>query len=485
LQAHPICVDLDGTLLRTDILLEGVLSLVSTKAIGRLPDLVTATRAQFKRRVGQFAPLEPSALPFNANLIAFLRLQRRAGRSLVLVTAADRDLARAATQHLDLFDEIIGSDGTCNLKGAAKARELVTRFGRQGFDYIGNDRSDLAVWREAHAIGIVNATTSVARKARELGKPLIEINDRPSRFGGALKAMRPHQWIKNILVFVPLLAARSLDGWGCAMLIFASLCATASSIYLANDLLDLSADRQHLRKRLRPFASGALSLQAGIVIAALLLASGIALAAMANAVMPVLLYAVLSTAYSLALKQFPLLDVFILAALYTLRIVAGGVASGHPISLWLLAFSGFTFLSLALVKRAGEFSGTAARTGDPVVARRGYRPEDRPLLVACGTASAFASSVVLALFVSTAALLQDYSTPEVLWGIVPLVLFWHCRIWLATERGLMLDDPIIYAVRDWVSWLVGLALVTLVLLGTWAPAHLLDWYNVTSGIPAR
>jgi hypothetical protein len=159
-----------------------------------------------------------------------------------------------------------------------------------------------------------------------------------------------------------------------------------------------------------------------------------------------------------------------LAGLYTVRIVAGGVATEHPVTLWLLAFSGFTFLSLALVKRAAELGGSARSAEQLSVTRRGYQPEDRQLLVTFGVASAFASSVVLALFISTAAAMQAYRSPEVFWGVVPLILFWHCRLWLAAERGRMHDDPIIYAVRDWVSWLVGAAKIVLVLLASWAPA---------------
>lgn len=470
---RPICVDLDGTLISTDVLVEGILAILSTGiGISHLPKLLVASRAELKRRVGELSNLNVELLPFNSELIDYLRLERQSGRRIVLATAADRRVAEAVAAHLGLFDEVIGSDAGRNLKGRAKADELVRRFGRKGFDYVGNDRADLAVWREAEGIVLVNAPSAVAREARTLGNVVAEFASRPSTFSSAWRAMRPYQWVKNLLVFVPLLASRSfgdVPGLAGALLVFASFCATASAIYIVNDLLDLAADRSHPRKRSRPFASGALQIPCGACLAGVLGAAGIALAAAASAVPVLLAYAVASLGYSLAFKRYPLLDVFILAALYTLRIVAGGVASQHHVTLWLLAFSGFTFLSLALVKRAGEIARQKPAAVGHSATRRGYLPEDRVVLLMFGIASAFASSVVLALFISTAAALQEYRNPGLLWIMVPLVLFWQCRLWLSTERGNMHDDPIVYAARDWVSWIVGLAVIAVVLLASWAP----------------
>ena len=282
--------------------------------------------------------------------------------------------------------------------------------------------------------------------------------------------MRPHQWVKNLLVFVPLIASRSFSdrpGLIAAMTLFASFCATASGIYLINDLLDLEADRAHPRKRLRPFASGALAPGLGVALAVALVVAGFALAFATGAAALLATYALISVSYSVLLKKYPLLDVFILAALYTLRVVAGGVASGHLVTLWLLAFSGFTFLSLALVKRTGELVNVRNRRSEAGTTRRGYRPDDIGILEISGVASAFASSVVLALFVGSAAAVPQYQSSETLWAIVPLILFWQLRLWLSTERGRMHDDPIVYASKDWVSWIVGASTVAIVLLASW------------------
>jgi 4-hydroxybenzoate polyprenyltransferase len=324
------------------------------------------------------------------------------------------------------------------------------------------------VWREADGIVIVNASSNVAGKAGSLGTVVAEFQDRPPKFITALRAMRPHQWVKNLLVFVPLLTSQSFSDWPGllgALFMFAGFCAAASGIYLANDLMDLEADRRHLRKRKRPFASGALPLPFGVGLSALLLAVSVALAAAAGAVHMILAYAAISLGYSLALKQYPVLDVFILAALYTLRIVAGGVASHHPASLWLLAFSGFLFLSLALVKRCGELP-RESHDRQVINVRRGYSVADRPLLVMFGVAAAFSSSVVLALYVGSSTAFHLYPSPEVLWSLVPLGLFWQLRLWLSTERGKMHDDPIVYASRDWVSRLVAIGAVAIVLLAS-------------------
>ena len=242
--------------------------------------------------------------------------------------------------------------------------------------------------------------------------------------------------------------------WLAAFFMLFSFCATASSIYIVNDLLDLPSDRRHPRKSKRPIPSGQLPIVPAVALAGVLATVGLALSSYVGALYLVLIYAAISVSYSLALKTFPLVDIFILAALYTIRLIGGGIATEHPVSLWLFGFSGFIFLSLALVKRTGELKATAPTIGNQLVSRRGYYTEDLPILQMFGCAAAFSSSVVLALFVGSSRAFEQYQTPEALWLIVPMVLFWQCRLWLATSRGYMHDDPIVYASKDWVSWFV-------------------------------
>jgi 4-hydroxybenzoate polyprenyltransferase len=440
---------------------EGVLALVGNRHLPwALHGLLTGGRALLKQRVAEVSLMDATLLPYNISLLTYLQEQKRHGRRLVLVTAADASVARSvAEHHAGLFDEIIASDGRRNLKGEAKAKALVERFGAKQFSYIGNDATDLAVWRVARAGILVNTSRRTAAAARLATQVEAEFKrDVPIPLA-LLRAMRPHQWAKNVLVAVPVFtahAATDLGNWMSALIAFVAFCATASGIYLFNDLTDLAADRRHPRKRMRPFASGAVPLATGFLAGAVLLAAGLLLAALSGALLVLLLYAALSLAYSMKLKELPLVDVFVLAALYTMRIVAGGEATGHTISLWLICFSSFLFLSLALVKRVEELQSAEER-GKSSVSRRGYTPDDAAILRGFGCASAFAASLVLALFVQSEALQQQhYASPALLWAVVPLVLFWQCRLWLSAARGYMHDDPIIYAARDWVSWVVAL-----------------------------
>ncbi|TPG52369.1 UbiA family prenyltransferase [Roseomonas nepalensis] len=462
----PLCVDLDGTLTPSDTLLEGLLATLGRPStLGVLPALLRRGRAGLKRFVAEAAPLEASLLPYSEPLLRYLRAQRVNGRRVVLVTAADRDVARRVADHLGLFDEVIASDGRENLRGAAKAAALVRRFGHGGFAYAGNDATDLLVWRAAGAAILVNAPPRVAAAARGLCPVEAEFPPSSDTARGLLRAVRPHQWSKNLLVFVPVFTAH-LEGlaeaWLFAFLAFLAFSATASAIYLINDLTDLAADRRHPRKRLRPFASGRVPPRLGILAAGALLLAGLATGGLSGTLPTLLLYAVLSTAYSLRLKELPLVDVFTLAGLYTLRLLAGAEALGQPLSLWLMGFSAFFFLSLALVKRSEELRA-AAEHGNAWLNRRGYRPADAGILQTFGVAAAFAATLVLALFVQSETTAQRYASPGLLWAVVPLVVFWLCRIWLSAARGYMHDDPIVYAARDRVSWVVA-TLVFLILV---------------------
>ncbi|MDE2581212.1 MAG: UbiA family prenyltransferase [Rhodospirillales bacterium] len=479
--ACPLVVDLDGTLVRCDTLGEAVFALArSWRLFPTLGLLATTGRAAFKRRVARLAPPAAALLPYNTALLAYLHAQKAAGRRLVLATASDRTVADAVAAELGLFDEVLASDGKTNLKGAAKAQALVSRFGAGGFAYAGDSRADLPVWRAAAAAVLVNVSPAIAGQVRQHVPVEYALDDRVPQLAALWRAMRPHQWTKNLLVLVPLLTAHAYGdprAWHGAVLAFLAFCATASGLYLFNDLLDLAADRAHRRKRQRAFASGRVPVARGVALAGVLVALGAALGVAAGAWWVIGLYAATTAAYSLKLKELPLVDVFCLAAFYTLRLFGGGEASGHLVSLWLLGFSSFLFLSLALVKRVEELTavpGAVAEAGaGPAFApaRRGYTRADAAILQMFGCAASFASCIVLALFVQSEATAQTYASPPMLWGMVPLFLFWQCRLWLSTARGYMHEDPIVYAARDWVSWSVGAALVLLLVL-----AHSVTWF---------
>ena len=469
--ALPLCVDLDGTLVRTDTLVEGLLALAGGLRVAALGAAVMGGRSALKARVATLVPLDPALLPYNEPLLAYLREQRATGRRIVLATAANEAVAARVAAHLGLFDEVIASTAGHNLKGPAKAAALVARFGRGGFVYAGDARADLAVWAEAGAAVLVDVAAAVARLVT------IPVERRfavaPALLPTLLRAMRPHQWVKNLLVFVPIFTAHAMGdwpSWAGGLLAFVAFSLAASGIYLVNDLLDLAADRAHPKKRLRPFAAGDAPAVAGVALAALLVALAAGLAVSAGLILVVAAYAGISMAYSLWLKRQPLVDVFALAFLFTIRLLGGGEASGHVLSLWLLAFASFLFLSLALVKRVAEVMESSSRS-TARIAGRGYGPDDLVILQLFGVCASFSASLVLALYVQSEASSGRFAAPVLWWGIVPLVLLWNCRMWLATARGYMHHDPILYAARDRVSWAIGLAVLVVMLVARAGVGH--------------
>lgn len=469
----PLCVDLDGTLLTIDTLPEAAVGacLRDPRVMFALPRWLMRGKAQLKQELAQRWAFDPAQLPYNFAFLAYLQEQKARRRRLVLATAADCRVAQKIADHLGLFDEVIASDGISNLGGAAKAAALVERFGVKRFVYAGNADTDLAVWRAAAGAVVVNAPQRVREAAAALG-PVEHITERHgARWRGVIRALRPYQWVKNLLVFVPLVctaAYTDLAGWEAALASFAAFCCVTSAIYLLNDICDLAADRAHPSKARRPFASGAVPIAYGLALAPLLLVAGGAFGWLSGAPRDLVLYALLSLAYNFKLKEMPLVDIFVLAALYTVRLFGGGEASGYPVSLWLLGFSSFTFLSLALIKRVSELLRVAGQRRQGA-ARRGYMTHDIAMLEMMGCAACFTSALVLTLYVQSDTAAHAYLHPKLLWGIVPLMLFWQCRLWLSTTRGYMHDDPIIYAARDWVSWLVLAALVLLAACAYYLP----------------
>ncbi|GAB3348409.1 UbiA family prenyltransferase [Lysobacter tyrosinilyticus] len=448
----PLCVDLDGTLLKSDLLLESVLSLLSRNPlyVFALPWWLLRGKAALKREISSRVELDPRHLPYDERLLAQLR--EASDRTRVLCTASDAQLANAVSEHLGLFDVVLASDGETNLSGSRKADVLAARFGDRGFDYMGNDRIDLAVWRRARRAWVVNASRSLAARAATECEVAGHLPPQGRGLRTWIKAIRVHQWLKNLLVFLPLLAShRLLDAPAVinSALAFVSFGLCASGVYLLNDLLDLPSDRQHPRKRLRPFASGTLSLLHGMIAAPLLTLSGLAVAFVVNPMfMAVLLaYYCMTLAYSLRLKRVVMVDVVLLAALYTVRIIGGAVALESVLSFWMLAFSMFLFLSLALLKRYAELSVMLA-DGRTTASGRGYIVEDLPLLQSLGGASGYLAVLVLALYINSPESLVLYHRPQLLWLLCPVLLYWVSRVWVIAHRGGMDDDPVVFAVTD-------------------------------------
>lgn len=466
----PLCVDLDGTLVQTDLFAEALCLFLKQRplAVPLVLMWLLRGRAYLKAQVAAAVELDPTTLPYHTEFLEYLKEERRRGRTLVLATAADQRHATAVEDHLHLFSEVIASDGRTNLKGARKAAVLRERFGEGNFAYAGDAPSDRAVWRVAGERIVVNASPELVSEIDRQGVERIFAGPQPRPFV-FMRAIRLHQWVKNLLIFVPaLMAHKALTvpvavGLGSAFLAF-SLC--ASAVYLMNDLVDLPADRRHRYKRLRPLARGEMSVVAALTAVPVLLLAAIGLALLLPPEFATFLalYFVTTAAYSLRLKQIVLVDILVLAALYTVRIMAGGAAVEVPVSKWLLGFSMFLFFSLACVKRFSELR--LARRNDESAARgRGYVAGDLEQVAVFGTVSGYLSVLVLALYVSSVDVTQLYGSPGRLWLICPLVLYWISRVWLLAQRGELHDDPIVFALRDRASYVVG-ALCALIMV--WA-----------------
>lgn len=471
----PLCVDLDGTLIHSDMLHETALGFAKTSplSIFLLPVWLLRGKAEFKQRIANRTVFEPPSLPFNRNLVAWLRQQHDSGRRLILCTASDRSVAEPIAAHLGFFDEVMASDGVVNLAGANKAKALLERFGERGFDYAGNSSADLAVWEHARRAIVVNASGRLQRDAEACTQVEQVFDGLNSGLAIWRQVLRVHQWLKNALLFVPLFAShRIYDGDALLALLWAfiafSLC--ASSVYIANDLLDLESDRQHPRKCKRPFAAGAVPVWQGGVLAPFLLVASLLVAAQVGSAFFAWLvaYFVVTSLYSIKLKQLVLVDCLTLAMLYTLRIVAGAAAVNMSLSFWLLAFSVFLFLSLAFVKRFAELQVQLLH-GKHKAHGRGYLTDDAPLVQMLGVAAGFSSVLVLALYLNSEDVLRLYSNPHWVWGNVPVMLFWISWVWLRAHRGDMHDDPLIFAVKDKASLLAGVAFAVFLAVGTVGP----------------
>jgi 4-hydroxybenzoate polyprenyltransferase len=468
----PLVVDLDGTLIKTDLMWESLARLLRQNPLQIFPVLSwwTRGRAFLKQQLAARVKIDPSTLPYNEKFLAWLRGQKSDGRKIILATASDLQMALPVAGHAGVFDEVLGSDGKTNLRSENKLTALTEKFGVRGFDYAGNSPADLAVWRGAREAVVVNACASLVKKASYYAKPGKVFEPEADPFHAFLRSLRPHQWAKNLIIFIPALAGHKIGDFallGRDVLAFAAFCLCSSGVYLANDLVDLDSDRKHPSKKNRPFASGDLPLQYGLIFAPLFFAAGIGIAMqLSRSFLEVMvLYVILTMAYSLWIKRVALLDVFLLAALYTMRLVAGSAATGIVNSSWLLMFAMFIFLSLALVKRYVELKA-GDETKPPAANGRGYVAHDLEIVTSLGTGSGYLAALVLALYADSQQVVVLYEYPKILLLICPLLLYWIGRVWLLAHRGQMHDDPVVFALKDATSYVVGVLVLFILWFAT-------------------
>jgi len=458
---RPLVLDLDRTLIRTDLLAESILALLRKNILMIIPMIfwLLQGRAVLKRRVSERVHLDVALLPANEALLAYAEAEKAKGREIVLATAADELMARRVAQRFPVIDRVLASDGRNNLKGEAKATMLRELF-PQGFHYAGDSHADLHVWRAADHIIIVEANSDVRRKIAYFGRPMTIFPAEP-RGKALLKGLRLHQWAKNALIFLPLVLgglAGSAAAWEQAALAFLALGLVASATYLVNDLWDLPHDRAHWSKQNRVLANGHLPVTTGILGATSLMALGLALASLVNGatLFGLLVYITLTLTYSTSLKRIPILDAMTLGTLFTLRLAIGVAAVGVAWSPWLLTFSMFLFTSLSFAKRHVEMRGAIKAGKSGQIAGRGYQSADAPIVLAFGIAAGIASVVIFILYLSNEAFRNAaLAAPLALWVFPPVLMLWIGRIWILAGREALHDDPVAFAVKDRVSYLLG------------------------------
>ncbi len=460
---RPLFVDMDGTLLATDILWESIFLLLKKNPLRffcLLPTLIFKGKACFKYRLARMVRINPSLLPFREELVKFLEREKCEGREIFLATASDQFLATVVSEHLGLFSGVLASDGNINLSGESKAEAIKKYAQEDAFDFIGNEKKDLALCRAARKAYLVCPSRRVEKLAHQNLVDYQVLIRKLTILRPILKSLRLHQWAKNLLLFVPLVTSHLIIQWEhtwITILAFLSFSFCASGVYVLNDLLDLESDRQHTQKKHRPFASGALPLQWGPGLILLCFGGSFA---MASWLLPpvfgvaLLIYLGLTTSYSFYFKNIAVVDVFMLAGLYTFRVFAGGLIIGVALSPWLLAFCIFFFLSLALMKRFSELD-KVQREGKVSANGRGYLVGDLPFIGVVGCVSGYLSILVLALYMTSQSIMDLYNSPQGLWGVSLLGLYWLTRVWMITFRGKMNFDPIVFAFKDRTSYLVG------------------------------
>ncbi|MBH07025.1 MAG: hypothetical protein CMJ20_11965 [Phycisphaeraceae bacterium] len=485
--SYPLCIDLDGTLIKSDLLWESILLAIRRRPLDvfRWPLWLLHGRARFKREISKQGTPSPEMLPYQSEVVAYARNQGRCGRKLVLASGSEYKLVKSVADHLGIFDHVIASDGKTNCIKHSKVNAIRRLLDDEPFEYIGNSTQDLPVWEAAQDASAVTSNQRLLHRLKMMKTPVRLFKSDQNQLTAVIGSLRLKQWAKNLLLIVPMFvsnripsagknidSAELLSDLGRLMIAFVTFGLCASSVYVLNDLLDIDADRKHPKKRLRPIAAGQLKLSTAIYMSGILFALGIvgAVTLMGNTGMEYALmlvaYVALSSAYSLFLKRKLVIDVIVLAGLYAHRILAGGVAVEVFPSSWLLGFAMFFFLSLAFVKRYDELAlfGT---NNEGMLTGRGYRAADLDLIRTVGATSGYLAVLVFCLYIKSPEVEQVYDTPVILWAICPVLLYWITRMWFFAERRAIHDDPLLFAITDRVSYLTGIIIVTIVLLARW------------------
>lgn len=464
-----LVVDLDDTLIATDTLLESVILYLKSHPFGffLLFGWLLKGKSYFKDQLAQRVCPEFATLPYRQEVLEYIGKARALGIPIILATASHRRIATGVAEHLKIFDDVLASDAGTNLSGQRKLNAILAKTGGKSFAYVGDAAVDIPLWEAANTAVLVDPSAILLNRLK--GHPRVDIL-RSKQLNGKLKtwvrALRLHQWAKNFLVFIPaIMAHRIMEPaivWS-LILAFLSLSLSASSVYLLNDLLDLKDDRQHSRKKYRPLASGTFSIKKAfcLIPTFLIISYSIALSLLPLPFAIFLfIYLLLTSLYSFILKKKIIIDIILLATLYTFRVIAGAIAVNILVSSWLLAFSMFFFLSLALMKRYSEL--LMMHESIDQIPGRGYMRLDCETTMISGIASGQLSLLVFALFMKDEYMQEFYGKPELLWFVLPVLFYWLTRMWVIAHRGEMLEDPIVFTIKDRASW-VALAIIVFIM----------------------
>lgn len=465
---YPLLVDLDGSLIKTDMLLESLVRVLSRKPwlLILIPVWLFRGKPYLKKKLAENSDIDFNVLPFRIEVVDYIKQQRDLGRKIILCTGAWQGHADSISNALGLFDQVQGTTLEHNLTGSNKAKWAVEQFGEKNFSYIGNETKDIHIWQHAATALVVSRSDSLLKNAANVATVEKNFNISGSTLSATIKSLRIHQWVKNLLLFIPLFSSHlftSADAVADSLIAFLAFCFCASSTYILNDLSDIDSDRSHRTKHLRPLASGALSIQVSLLLSGLLMVVALLIASMLSHwfLSALLLYVVITVAYSIKLKQLHTVDIIVLASLYTLRVIAGAVTIEVLPSFWLLSFSMFIFISLAFAKRLSELIKTShEKPGEQEIRGRGYYVSDINILLSLGSSSGLISVLVFALYISSEAIINLYAIPEILWLICPALAYWIIRTYILTARNELDEDPISFAIKDRNSWVVALFIVS-------------------------
>ena len=462
-------VDLDKTLIKSDFLLESFVRYFSQNIFAPIlcfGVLITKGKVGLKKFLSNKSQISIENLPYDQQVLdAIYQWKENCPQEkVILISATDQNIIEQIACHLKCFDAWYGTENE-NLKSEIKLKKIKDLTGDASFSYIGDSFADLVIWERAKKCYLVNPTKSLVKSVTKINDSIeIIVSKKSNLFSEIIKTIRVHQWVKNLLIFIPTILSLQpfVDLLGDLVSGFFAFSFIASAFYILNDLFDIENDRVHHSKKNRAFASGSLSINQGFFIFILLIAVAILISISLPQAFQLLLllYAVATFTYSKYLKKLVIFDILTLSALYLLRVITGGALVELTISNWLLTFSVFFFLFLASVKRWVELDKLNAE----VVTGRGYQISDKSFIANLSYFSGLISILVICLYIESQQALTLYNQSKILWLTPIILLYWVLETLFKVERGQIDEDPVKYALKSKTSYMALIGFIIIFLL---------------------